>query len=124
MPRRISTAGGDGSFSPVMEIDGRVKESSTPSPAWRAVRSLIATGTRAEGGTGSPGAPQPAVKRRIEKRNWTSGKNFLGRWVSWSRFPFLFSIFQFQELQDVAAQILVLDDVRELLGDVSGVHLH
>src|SRR6266566_386496 len=38
--------------------------------------------------------------------------------------PFLVSIFQFQELQDVAAQILVLDDVRELLGDVGGVNLH
>src|SRR5216110_1391530 len=38
--------------------------------------------------------------------------------------PFLVSIFQFQELQDVAAQILVLDDVRKLLGNVGGVNLH
>src|SRR6266851_5248286 len=38
--------------------------------------------------------------------------------------PLRFSIFQYQELQDVAAQVLVLDDVRELLGDVSGIYLH
>src|SRR6266436_952524 len=38
--------------------------------------------------------------------------------------PLRFSIFQYQELQDVAAQVLVLDDIRELLGDVSGVYLH
>src|SRR5467141_2240177 len=47
-----------------------------------------------------------------------------GRFVMCSAVPFLFSIFQFQESQDVAAQILVLDDVRELLGDVGGVNLH
>src|SRR6267142_397491 len=41
-----------------------------------------------------------------------------------SRVPFLFSIFQFQGLQNVAAQILVLDDIRELLGNVGGVHLY
>src|SRR6202158_1013308 len=38
--------------------------------------------------------------------------------------PFLFSIFHFQESEDVAAQILVLDDVRELLRDVGAVNLH
>src|SRR5256885_1445606 len=37
--------------------------------------------------------------------------------------PFLVSIFRFQELQDVAAQILVLDDVRELPGDVGSINL-
>src|SRR5467141_5275062 len=47
-----------------------------------------------------------------------------GRFVMCSAVPFLFSIFQFQESQDVAAQILVLDDVRELLGDVGAVNLH
>jgi len=32
--------------------------------------------------------------------------------------------FHFQELQNVAAQVLVLDDVRELFGNVSGIDLH
>src|SRR5467141_2735930 len=47
-----------------------------------------------------------------------------GRFVMCSAVPFLFSIFQFQESQDVAAQILVLDDIRELLGHVGAVNLH
>src|SRR6266851_908376 len=79
VPRRISTAGGAGSFSPEMEFDGRVKESSTPSPAWWAVRSLIAAGTGGEGGTGSPGAPQPAVSKRMEKGKWKRTKICAGR---------------------------------------------
>src|SRR5713226_2212941 len=47
-----------------------------------------------------------------------------GRFVMCSAVPFLFSIFQFQESENVAAQVLVLDDVRELLGNVSAVNLH
>src|SRR5467141_3924278 len=84
----------------------------------------MAAGTGGEGGTGSPGAPQPADKEKMEKRKWKTGKSCAGSFVIDSRVPFLFSIFQFQELQDVAAQILVLDDVRELFGDVGGVNLH
>src|SRR2546425_2234839 len=38
--------------------------------------------------------------------------------------PFLFSIFKSKESEDIAAEILVLDDVRELLGDVGGINLH
>src|SRR6266849_5866490 len=78
-PRRISTAGGAGSFSPEMELDGRVKESCTPSPAWSAARSLIAAGTGGERGTGSPGAPQPAENKKMEKRKWKMEKNCGGR---------------------------------------------
>src|SRR5947209_6406949 len=84
----------------------------------------MAAGTGGEGGTGSPGAPQPADKEKMEKRKWKTGKSCAGSFVIDSRVPFRFSIFQFQELQDVAAQILVLDDIRELLADVSGVNLH
>src|SRR5947208_11122372 len=51
-------------------------------------------------------------------------KSCAGRFPMQALVPFLFSIFQFQELQDVAAQILVLDDVRKLLGNVGGVNLH
>src|SRR6266852_2775147 len=94
-PRRISTAGGAGSFSPEMEFDGRVKESCTPSPACCAARSLIATGTGGEGGTGSPGAPQPAENRKMEKRKWKMGRNCGGRFSMQILVPFLFSIFKF-----------------------------
>src|SRR5438132_13445908 len=69
LPRRISTAGGAGSFSPEMELNGRVNESCTPSPAWRAARSLIAAGIGGVGGTGSPGAPHPAETRQMERKN-------------------------------------------------------
>src|SRR6266851_3306145 len=93
-PRRISTAGGDGSFSPEMEFDGRVKASCTPSPAWCAARSLIAAGTGGEGGTGSPGAPQPAEITTMEKRKWKMGKNCGGRFLMQVLVPFLFSIFK------------------------------
>jgi len=50
-----------------MELDGRVKESSTPSPAWCPARSLMAAGTGGEGGTGSPGAPHPVENKNMEK---------------------------------------------------------
>src|SRR5437899_5928931 len=51
-------------------------------------------------------------------------KSWAGRCSMQALVPFIFSIFQFRELQDVAAQILVLDDVRKLLGNVGGVNLH
>src|SRR6266850_4167848 len=84
----------------------------------------MATGTGGEGGTGSPGAPQPADKKKMEKRKWNTEKSCAGSFVMDSRVPFLFSIFKFQESENVAAQILVLDDIRELLGDVGGVHFY
>src|SRR5258708_37565716 len=73
-PRRISTAGGAGSFSPEMEFDGRVKESCTPSPAWCAARSLIAAGNGRGSGTGPPGAPPPARITKMEKRKGQKGE--------------------------------------------------
>ena len=109
---------------PEIVLNGSVKESRTPSPAWCAARSLIATGTGGDGGTGSPGAPHPAAIKKTDKRKWKIAKTCAGRFVVRNAVPIRFSIFQFQELQDVAAQILVFDDVRELLGDVSGVYLH
>ncbi len=51
-----------------IELDGSVKESCTPSPAWCAARSLIATGTGGVGGTGSPGAPHPPASKKMENR--------------------------------------------------------
>src|SRR5882762_7478245 len=120
-PRRISTAGGEGSLSPEIDFDGMTNDSCTPSPSWRAVKSVIAAGTCGEGGVGSPGAPQPPKKKKMEGRKWKMGKSCARRFLTES---FLFSIFQFQGLQNVAAQILVLDDVCELLGDVGGVNFH
>src|SRR5205807_10551222 len=51
-------------------------------------------------------------------------KSCAGRFPMPALVPFLFSIFPCRELQDVAAQILVLDDVRKLLGYIGGVNLH
>jgi hypothetical protein len=84
----------------------------------------MATGTGGEGGTGSPGAPQPADKKKMEKRKWKTEKSCTGSFAIHSRVPFLFSIFKFQESENVAAQILVLDDIRELLGNVGGIHFY
>src|SRR5260370_31175668 len=67
-PRRISTAGGSGSRSPVTEFVGRVKASWTPSPISCAATPLIATGTGGVGGTGSPRPPHPFEKKIIENR--------------------------------------------------------
>jgi len=58
-----------------------VKTSSTPSPDWRAARSEIAMGTGGEGGTGSPGAPQPVrrsakIEIRKSKRATPGGLRF------------------------------------------------
>src|ERR1700674_958731 len=84
----------------------------------------MATGTGGEGGTGSPGAPQPAERKKMEKRKWKMGKSCAVRFAIESRVAFLFSIFEFQESENVAAQILVLDDICELFGDVGGVHFY
>src|SRR4029077_4941410 len=124
LPLRISTAGLVRSLSPEMELEGSVNLSSTPSPAWRTPRSLIVAGTGGEGGTGSPGAPQPTENKNKEKRKQKMVEICVGRLEIGSAVPFLFSIFQFQKSEDVAAQILVLDDVRELFGNVSAVNLH
>src|SRR5882762_5197582 len=84
----------------------------------------MATGTGGEGGTGSPGAPQPAEKKRMKKGKWEMGKSCAVRFAIESRVAFLFSIFEFQESENVATQILVLDDVCELFGDVGGVNFY
>src|SRR5258706_14015634 len=84
-----------GSFSPEMELEGSVNVSSTPSPAWCAARSLIVAGTGGEGGIGSPGAPQPAEIKNMEKRKWKMTKTCAGGLEIGSAVPFLFSIFQF-----------------------------
>src|SRR5437773_5546197 len=85
-----------------------------PSPAWRATRSLIAAGTGGEGGTGSPGAPQPAETRKMEKRKCRMRKNCAGRFSMRDLVPVLFSIFQFQQLQDVAAETRSEEHTSEL----------
>ena len=82
------------------------------------------SGTGGEGGTGSPGAPQPADKKKMEKRKWKMGKGCAVRFAIESRVAFLFSIFGFQESEDVAAQILVLDNVCQLFGNVGGVNFY
>src|ERR1700730_10031707 len=62
VPRRTSMAGGSARRSPRIVLLGMEKVSRTPSPACWAARSVIELGTSGEGGTGSPGAPQPARK--------------------------------------------------------------
>jgi hypothetical protein len=58
----------------------------------------MATGTGGEGGTGSPGAPQPAGIRKMEKRKWKMGKKCKGRSSVTVLVPFLFSIFKNQRM--------------------------
>src|ERR1700737_1932738 len=119
--RRISTAGGSVRRSPVIVLAGKVNVSWTPSPPWRAVRSVTGVGTGGEGGVGSPGAPQPAKSKeaKMETRNEDSGKTMR---LGGARVSLIH--FEFRSLKNVAAQILVLDDFRELLGHVGGIDLH
>ena len=37
---------------------------------------------------------------------------------------FRITIFDYRSLQNIAAQILILDDIRELLGHICRIHLH
>src|SRR5580700_2721324 len=152
-PRRISMAGDAASRSPRTVFLGMVNVSCTPSPAWWPERSVIAVGMGGEGATGSPGAPQPARKNKrpkIEiraskrglrrnsslrlrslqnKQEMTCGK---GAAVTMSSngirveagHEFRVSIFEFRCLQNVAAQILILDDFGELLVHVCRIDLH
>src|SRR6266404_5945560 len=125
-PRRISIAGGLARRSPETVFAGRVNVSCTASPVCCAARSVMGTGTGGEGGVGSPGAPQPVARRnsRSEIRN-SKSETRRRRIQSASGFREIrFSIYVFQILQDVAAQVLVLDNVGELLVHVGGVDLN
>src|ERR1700682_6438727 len=104
---------------------GKEKLIWTASPVCCAARSVILTGVGGTGGVGSPGAPQPVTKRnsRSEIRN-SKGKIRRRRIQSASEFREIrLSIYAFRTLQDVAAQVLILDNVRELLMHVRGVDL-
>src|SRR6266852_1062335 len=110
--------------SPATVLGGMVKVSCTASPACCAARSVTATGTGGDGGVGSPGAPQPPASKRMKSEKRIPKYEI--RWrriLSVSRFhEFRVSIFEFRILQDVAAQILVLDDIGELLVHISRIH--
>src|SRR5216684_150117 len=123
-PRRISMAGVSVRRSPATVLGGMVKVSCTASPACCAARSVTATGTGGDGGVGSPGAPQPPASKRMK-----SEKRIPKYEIRWRRIlsasgfrEFRVSIFEFRILQDVAAQILVLDDIGELLVHIGRIH--
>src|SRR5690242_3820871 len=94
-PRTISTAGGAVSFSPETVLGGSENTSSTPSPTWRAARSETATGTNGDGGTGSPGAPQPETMMIMEIRKGKTRAACVELSERRAQVPFLFSIFRF-----------------------------
>src|SRR6266851_8578042 len=123
-PRRISMAGVSARCSPATVLGGMVKVSCTASPACCAARSVTATGTGGDGGVGSPGAPQPPASKRMK-----SEKRIPKYEIRWRRIlsasgfrEVRVSIFEFRILQDVAAQVLVLYDIGELLVHVGGIH--
>jgi len=72
---------------------------------------------------GSPGTPQPATTKRMKNRKWKMGRR-LARPGEVRSADFLLSIFDLLHLQNVTAQILILNDVGELFVDVSGVDLY
>jgi hypothetical protein len=63
-----------------------------------------------EGGVGSPGAPQ-AVSKKIGIRKEKMPETSMPSRAARNSASFLVSIFEFQILQNVAAQILILHDV-------------
>src|SRR5260370_30172640 len=122
-PSSISMAGVSMRRSPATVLGGKVNVSCTASPACCAARSLTATGTGGDGGVGSPGAPQPPASSRMKSEKRISKYDIRCRRIlraSGFR-EFRVSIFEFRILQDVAAQVLVLDDIGELFVHVSGV---
>ncbi len=76
-----------------------------------------------EGGKGSPGAPQPAVKQKASRKaknkkqseGWLNVVSLAAVWLG---------ICDRVVLEDVTAQILILYDVGELLVNVSGIDLY
>src|SRR5947209_9853746 len=120
-------AGGSESGSPSMVFRGRVNVSATPLPACRAARSVTAVGTAGLRACGSPGAAQPAASantsRETPKPDF-SRRESAGRGAK-RKSAFRVSIFEFRMTsEDVAAQVLVLDNVGELFADVGGINLH
>ncbi len=63
VPRRISIAKAWRGGRRETDLPGMLKVSCTPSPFWRALRLVISAGTLAEGDMGSPGAPQPPMRK-------------------------------------------------------------
>src|SRR4029077_15656860 len=83
---------------------------------------LDCRGHRRRRRNGLTGSAAPERKQEHGKEKIENGKDLRGASRDGKCRPF--SIFHFHELQNVAAQVLVLDDVRELFGNVSGVNLH
>src|SRR6267143_3032972 len=124
VPRRISMAGVSARRSPAVVLGGMEKVSCTASPICCAARSLTATGMGGDGGVGSPGAPQPLASNRMKRGKRISKYEIdcRRRILNASGFrEFRVSIFEFRILQDVPAEILVLDDIGELLVYVGGI---
>jgi len=111
--------------SPNVLFVGSVNVSRAASPSWRAFRSLTATGMGGEGGVGSPGAPQPTTIRnaKIEIRKSPPQKPLRLFVRSPALHEFRISIFEFRNLEDVTAEILVLHDIGKLLVNVGGIDL-
>src|SRR6266852_1066507 len=111
--------------SPATVLGGMVKVSCTASPACCAAKSVTATGTGGDGGVGSPGAPQPPASNRMKNEKRISKcKIRCRRILRASGFrEFRVSIFEFRILKDVAAQVLVLDDIGELFVHVGSIDL-
>src|SRR5580704_18645066 len=86
----------------------------------------MATGTGGAGGVGSPGAPQPAIIRSAgaSARNERLARRADSTWRDRGFPKFPVPIFDFRSLQDITAQILILDDIRKLFGHVGGIHFH
>ena len=73
---------------------------------------------------GSPGAPQPPASKRMNGEKQIPKQEIRHRRIlSASGFrEFRVSIFEFRILQDVAAQVLVFDDIGELPVHVGRIH--
>src|SRR6516164_5964979 len=123
-PRSTSSVGISVSRSPSVLLLGGVKVSRTLLPTCRADKSLTATGIGGKGGAGSPGAPQPATNRHTQGASSRATRNRDECLGACDSAPVLIPIFHCLRLEDVTAEILVLDDVGELLVHVARIDLH
>src|SRR6185437_8849808 len=92
-----------------MDCRGRVNVNTMAPPDWRAARSVIGVGTTGCLAVGSPGAAQPTTKHTAAQRNNVVAA--VARSV-------------ITGLQNIAAEVLILYNLRKLLSDVRSVHFY
>src|SRR4051812_5440573 len=93
---------------------GYEKPRSRRLPCWETVRSLAGAGTKRSGGSGGPFLPQPATRAAAPSRASRKSRPMNG-WGTRRPAP--------EDSEDIAREILVLNDALQGAEDILGIHL-